>query len=379
MSLRQIILIIDDDHAITEALSMLLDHEGRTIFSCADVESAELILARYPVTHVLSDVQFSGPFGFEGLHFLTRIRAQRPECRIVLMTGHLNPELRLASAQLGADGMLAKPFELHDLEDALQLDGDAKGAYETYHVPALDEVLRGGMLTTVFQPIVTPDRSVYGFEALTRIHDEWPGGGVIELFEYAARRQRLPELNLAAIETALANARALPGAPVLFLNVDPMTFDQSGVAGALRKVAARNGWPLTRLVIELTERSGFADSSTALHELESLRADGVRVALDDHGSAYSHLSLIDRIRPSFITISHTFGTAFDEDAMRSRVVRHISALARDFDCRTVLEGVESEATARAAAEYGIDLVQGYYFGRPHEASHWSDPRPSVAA
>ena len=67
MSLRQIILIIDDDHAITEALSMLLDHEGRTIFSCADVESAELILARYPVTHVLSDVQFSGPFGFEGL------------------------------------------------------------------------------------------------------------------------------------------------------------------------------------------------------------------------------------------------------------------------------------------------------------------------
>jgi EAL domain-containing protein (putative c-di-GMP-specific phosphodiesterase class I) len=379
MSLRQIILVIDDDSAITDALSMLLDRDGRTIISCSDVESAELVLGRYPVTHILSDVQFSGPFGFEGLHFLTRIRAQRAESRIVLMTGHVNPELRGVSLQLGADALLSKPFQLHELEAALQLDDDAVGAFETFRVPALDEVLRGGMLTTVFQPIVALDRSVFGFEALTRTHDAWPGGGVIELFEYAAKRQRLADLNLAAIQAAVTNARALPGAPVLFINVDPMTFAGCGVADALRSIASRNAFPLSRIVIELTERSGFGDFSIALHELEQLRQEGVRFALDDHGSAYSHLSLIDQIRPSFIKISHTFGTGFDEDAMRTRVVRHISSLARDFGCRTVLEGVESEQTARAAAELGIDLVQGYHFGRPQEASRWIDALRSAAA
>lgn len=378
MTLRQTILVIDDDTAITDALSMLLDCEGRTIFCCSDLESAELVLARHPVSHVLSDVQFSGPFGFEGLHFLTRIRAQRPECRIVLMTGNVNEELRGVSAQLGADAMLAKPFELRELEAALQLDDSGEGTYESFHVPTLDEVLHGGLLTTAFQPIVAPDSSIFGFEALTRIRD-WPYGGVLELFEYAAKRQRLAELNLAAIHAAVTNARALPGNPVLFLNVDPTTFDGCDVETALRSIAARNAFPLSRIVLELTERSGFTDSVAALHELEDLRADGVRFALDDHGSAYSHLSLIDQIRPSFIKISHTFGTAFDEDAMRTRVVRHISALAHDFGCRTVLEGVESESTARAAVEHGIDLIQGFHFGRPREASHWVDAVRGVAA
>ena len=60
MSAREYVLIIDDDPAITEALAMLLDEDGRTTIICSDVESAEIMLARYPVTHVLTDVQFSG-------------------------------------------------------------------------------------------------------------------------------------------------------------------------------------------------------------------------------------------------------------------------------------------------------------------------------
>ena len=380
MSTRQTILVIDDDPVITEALELLLDGAGRTIVVCSDLESAELVLARYPVTHVLSDVQFSRPLGYEGLHFLSRIRSQRPDCRIVLMTGMPSEALCALAAQWGAATVLAKPFTLDEVEAALTLttcDPGSGDPCELLRVAGLDEIMHRG-LTTAFQPIVATAGSVFGFEALSRIRGAWPVGGIAELLDYAARRGALAELNLVATETAIGEAALLPPATLLFLNIDPVTFRHPSLHDTLIRSAGRYGLAPSRFVLEITERSGFSDDDGALAVLDRLSAAGVRFALDDHGSAYSHLSLIDRIRPTFIKISQTFGTAFEEDPMRTRVVRHIAAMASDFGCMTILEGVESEATARAAAASGIDLVQGYHFGRPREASCWADVR-TVAA
>ena len=392
MSPREHVLLIDDDRDVAEGLALLLERNGRTTIVCSDVESAEMVLSRYPVTHVVSDVQFSGAFGFEGLHFLTRIRMLRPDCRIILMTGHASHELRAAAAGLGASTVLAKPFDCDELERALASTAGGDGEYELLHVPAIDDVLRGGLLTSVYQPIVRlgggqaimpvpreGDRqdclssTVFGFEALTRVTGAWAAGGPAELFDYANRRARLAELNLTALRTAVAGAAGLPGDAALFINVDPSVFNTGNLAGTVRGAAARHGLPLTRLVLEITERSGFGSDGAAFRALDELRECGVRFALDDHGSAYSHLGAIKAIQPSIIKISQTFGTGFESDDTRVRIVRHVVALARDFGCRTVLEGVESASTADAAGELGIELAQGYHFGRPSAASHWSTP------
>ncbi len=378
MTVRQTILVIDDDPAIIAGLEMLLDGDGRVLILCPDLESAELMLARHPVTHVLSDVQFSGRLGYEGLHFLTRIRAQRPGCRIVLMTGMVSDTLCAEAEQLGAATVLAKPFELHELEQALGLEGRSAGPTEILRVPPLDEILHGGLLSTAFQPIVTPDLAIFGFEALARIGGAWADGGISDLFEYASKRRQLAELNVAALKSAVSRAGLLPSGTLLFMNVDPTTFHYPGFVETLVAATAEHGLPLSRIVLEITERSAFADADTALHVLDRLYDMGVRFALDDHGSAYSHLSLIDRIRPSFFKISQTFGTAFEEDPMKTRVVRHIAAMAHDFGCLTILEGIESASTALAAVAHDVDLVQGYYFGRPREASCWTDARRVAA-
>jgi EAL domain-containing protein (putative c-di-GMP-specific phosphodiesterase class I) len=129
----------------------------------------------------------------------------------------------------------------------------------------------------------------------------------------------------------------------------------------------------------VTERSGFANDDEACLVFDELRELGVRFALDDHASAYSHLGVINRIRPSFMKISNTFGTDFEKDDTRARIVRHVVALAHDLGCETILEGIETEATAFAAAATGVDLVQGYYYGRPNSASHWTEAKSSLTA
>jgi EAL domain-containing protein (putative c-di-GMP-specific phosphodiesterase class I) len=376
VSAREFVLLIDDDRDIVDALAILLEREGRTTVICSDVESAEIVLARYPITHVVSDVQFSGAFGFEGLHFVTRIRAQNATCRIIMMTGFASDALRTAAIALGATAVLAKPFDLDQLEAVIGSSNTTDtNDYEIVRVPPIDDVLHGNILSAVFQPIVQFDGNCavpYGYEALTRIRGTWPGGGAAELFEYASRRERLADLNLAALACAMGEASQLPARGSLFMNVDPLVFAGGEVAATLRTAASRTGFPLSRIVLEITERSGFGEGNVVPGLFEELRDEGVRFALDDHGSAYSHLGMIHIIRPSFIKISQTFGTAFEEDPTRIRIVRHVVALARDFGCRTVLEGIECAETARAAATFGVDLLQGYHFGRPAAASTWNE-------
>lgn len=363
---REYVLLIDDDRAVTEGLAPLLEHPGRTTIVCSDVASAELMLTRYPITHILTDVQFSGSFGFEGLHLLERIRSLH-ECPIVLMTGNASPELRTVAERLGAASVLAKPFTHAELTDALASKTTNDGPYEVVNVPALDDILTGGLLGTDFQPIVCAGAEgvrTYGFEALSRVRGGWPGGGPAELFDYAERLGRLADLNMAALVCAIHDAARLPASAALFINIDPIVFHRADFQPRLRAEVAAIGLPLSRLVLEVTERSGFGDEAREMTVFEELRADGVRFALDDHGSAFSHLSSMDVIRPSFIKISQVFGTGFEEDPTRATIVHSVVALAREFGCRPVLEGIETFSTAVAAAAQGIELLQGYHFGRP---------------
>jgi len=370
---RECILIADDNEDITSALSILLERPGRTTIVCPDIETAEMMLGRAPITHLVTDVQFSGSFGFEGLHFLDRVRARLPHCKLVLMTGQPSDELCSTALKQGAAAMLAKPFDIEELEAVLGTEGNSDGDYEIVRVASLDEILASDALQTAFQPIVqmTPSGEIEAFEALTRVRGSWPAGGPAELFAYAEKLGRLRELNLRTIALALESAAELPLSASIFLNVDPLAFGHE-LLYTIESSAARAGIALSRVVVEITERSDFEDPKRIVPLIETLRAQGVRFALDDHGSAYSHLSIIDQLRPSYIKISNTFGTGLEDDETHRRIVSHMASFSRDFGCKTVLEGIETAATAGAAERLGVDLAQGYYFGRPNAASHWCE-------
>lgn len=373
MTPRETILLVDDDPTITAALSMMLECPGRTLIVCSDVEAAEVCLTTFPVNCVISDVQFSGEFGFEGLHFIDRVRRLAPNCRIVLMTGLATESLRRAAFHAGASAVLSKPFDLEVLETVLGADPVSQETAEVIHFPSIEDILRGELLEPAFQPIVSLDGQAatpFAFEALTRGKGAWFNCGVVALFNYSAQRSRLAELNLTALSRAIDVAPALPASSSLFINVDPTTFEGGGLTATVMSAADRAGIALSRIVLEITERSAFNESGAALRVFDELREAGIRFALDDHGSAYSHLAVINRIRPTFIKISATFGTAFEEDTTRQRIIRHIVNLANDFGCQTVLEGIESEATAEAARAAGVNYIQGFHLGRPEPAVHW---------
>jgi len=363
----QTILIVDDDPAIALGLAVALERNGRRIIVCRELEAAQIILATETVTDVVTDVKLSGPFRFEGLEFITEIMNVAPSARVILMTGHISDELAAEAERRGADAVLSKPFDTATL-DALLGEPSGQAPPSLVIVPTMDEIIASSDLRPQFQPIVSlADRSIHGVESLARFRSGEPFDRPDLLFAYAARRKDVARLEASCIAQTMREAVTFPDSLRLFLNVHPATLDDISIAATLAASARQSGIALSRVVLEITEQQELRQHPALFDAIEQLRTLGVRFAFDDVGVAYSHLPLIERIRPAYLKISQLFGTQFESDPTKTKIVRNIVALGAEFSCDVILEGIEDESTELAAQDLGITFGQGYLFGRPADA------------
>ncbi|RLM51919.1 EAL domain-containing protein, partial [Halobellus sp. Atlit-31R] len=136
-------------------------------------------------------------------------------------------------------------------------------------------------LGTVYQPIVAlSDGAILGYEALSRF-PATPGRGPEEWFDEAHSVDKGAQLELLAIELAVARLMQLPPQAYLSLNVSPKTI----LCGALE--TCLRGAPLDRLVLEITEHAPVGEYAAIAASLDGLRRAGLRLAIDDAGSGYA--------------------------------------------------------------------------------------------
>lgn len=377
---HQIVLILDDDEMVTEGLAAGLARGSRTIITTNDLEGGELVVQWLKPSHVVSDVRLTGAFGYEGLDFIHFIKRHSPDSRIILMTGDAPDALQLEASERGAVGFLRKPFGISELDAVLDLMAPSRTGSPEWpdiiRMPLLDTILDGGHLFSIFQPIVSlaAGQNV-GFEGLTRCKTESPLRNPETLFQYAARKHRLPELEMVCMRNSIRAGAALTPSGPMFLNIHPSVFSSGKVMlDALISEAEASSVELSRIVLEITEQASLTDELRSMETIEQFKAAGVRFAFDDVGVAYSHLPFIGKVRPSFLKISQHFGTDFETDSTKTKIVRNLMSLSNEFECELILEGIETKETADAAAAMGIKYGQGYYFGRPAGASTFLKPR-----
>jgi EAL domain-containing protein (putative c-di-GMP-specific phosphodiesterase class I)/DNA-binding response OmpR family regulator len=219
----------------------------------------------------------------------------------------------------------------------------------------LRQVLAGKEFHTVFQPIVDLEtRDVVGFEALTRFSDATPPD---VRFADATRLGLGDDFELAAIQKAIAQAVRLPAETFLSLNVSPAVVLASGdrlrpnLSGLDRQV-----------VLELTEHVAIADYARLRTAIE--RLGSVQIAVDDAGAGYASLRHILELRPAFAKLDLSLVRGIDRDELRQAMAAGIQYYALRTGCRLVAEGVETIEEANSLRALGVDLAQGYLFGRP---------------
>ncbi len=378
---RQVVLILDDDPLVTEGLSFGLENEGRTVVTCNDLESAQVVVETLNPSHIVADVRLTGAFAFEGLDFIHYAKRHSPSSKVILMTGDASEALQLEASDRGAVAFLQKPFggrQLGALINLMTSEGAADtGAALLIQMPAFDEILSGTDLLPVFQPIVRLESlpQPFGYESLARYRGNSLLQDPVVLFEYASRKQRLHDLEFECIRRTVAAAATAPvlDGSTLFMNVHPAVMSKGRqLLDVLRQFTPR---VLRNLVLEITEHAALSDTRDVFAAIDEIRALGVRFAFDDFGLAHSHLSSIGRVKPSFLKISQDFGSGFEADPTKLKIITNIVSIAKAFGCEPILEGIEEWSTAQAAARLGIRLGQGFLFGRPAEVSALTPVQP----
>lgn len=370
MSNVQRLLLVDDDPLIADALSVALERDGREIIVCADIESAEIVVERRDIHCVVSDVRLTGSFRFEGLDFIRDVKRHRPHCVVVLITGAPSDELTREALTRGAAAVLPKPFEVAQLESWIG-DPESHQHARVITMPPLEAIIAGGELVPHFQPIVDLDGNghPHGYESLARFRSESIFRFPDALFAYAAKKHRVLDLELACIRQTFAHCAPLAARGArIFINLHPSVIGSGRLLALLDRCSADAGVAPSQVVLEITEQQSLGHADGVARDCEALRAHGFSFALDDVGVAYSHLAHIDAILPRYLKISPEFGSAFETDATKIKIVRNVLSLAKDFDCQLVLEGIETAATRDAAMKERIRLAQGYFFARPLPAA-----------
>ncbi|MBZ4648202.1 MAG: diguanylate phosphodiesterase [Desulfomicrobiaceae bacterium] len=221
-----------------------------------------------------------------------------------------------------------------------------------------------------FQPIVSlRRRQVIGYEALARGVGEHGAIPPLALFE-AARQQGLAlELDRLCRETALRTFVASSlGSAMLFLNVDPTALTATVVGSQwIRRMAEEVGIHPSSVVIEIAEKQ-VTDAQLLYDFAKQYRQQGFLIALDDFGAAHSNLDRLAQVTPDIIKIDRGLVQGAHQSSARRLLLHSLADLCRRQGALGLAEGVENAAEALALAAAGFDLFQGYFFGRPAEAS-----------
>ena len=126
--------------------------------------------------------------------------------------------------------------------------------------------------------------------------------------------------------------------------------------------------------IEITETDAIRDLARTRKLMESLRADGVRFALDDFGSGFCSFGYLRPLPVDYVKIDVSFVRDLANDPGDRAIVRAIVEVAKSLGKQTVAECVENEAARAMVAALEVDYAQGYATHRPEMIETLLDTR-----
>jgi EAL domain-containing protein (putative c-di-GMP-specific phosphodiesterase class I)/DNA-binding NarL/FixJ family response regulator len=375
------VLVAEDVPAVRDALEALFRSEKGLELAAAveDAPSAIEAAIRERPDVALVDVRMPGG----GAHAAREIKQRAPKTRVIAFTAHHDRATVLEMLEAGAVGYVLKGGSVEAIVEAIEqaaagqasLSAEVTGDIIETLVEQLGEQRKAsertarhekrirraleteGVLEMVFQPIFSLWGPLVGAEALARFRTA-PRRGPDRWFAEAEEVGLRLELELAAVEMALAALPSLPRETYLSVNVSPTTL----LSAALRKLLESS--EPSRVVIEVTEHAPIDHYKRLITALDRLRTLGVRLAVDDAGAGFASLRHILRLAPDFIKLDRTLIDGIQSDRSRQALAAGLISFAEHIDATIVAEGIEQEAQVEMLTSLGVGYGQGFFLARP---------------
>jgi diguanylate cyclase (GGDEF)-like protein/PAS domain S-box-containing protein len=226
-------------------------------------------------------------------------------------------------------------------------------------------------LRLVVQPIVRAgDQKLDGAEALVRCVG--PDGRLVPPGEFlpvaldTGLVSRIDEWMIARAAEVLRDGLGPggPSIPWISVNVSAQLLQRGDLDAVVAGAVRRTGIDFHRLHLEITETAVIHATTTVDEVLGRLRAQGSALGLDDFGTGFSSLTHLRALPVDVVKIDRSFVDGVDRSEEDRLVVDAVTRLAHALGLRVTAEGVERTTQSDVLVRLGVDLLQGYLFGRP---------------
>jgi diguanylate cyclase (GGDEF)-like protein len=240
----------------------------------------------------------------------------------------------------------------------------------------LAQAIEAQQLRMVYQPIVdSSSHQVIAFEALLRWNFNGENIPPDEFIPLAEQFGLINDIGTWVLQqSCIAAAKWLQFnvdyQPSVSVNVSVLQLHDDGFIDIVASALATAKLDAKRLTIEITESIFSNEKEKILRCIKSLQMMGIKVSIDDFGTEYSSLSVIQDLAANTIKIDRSFVSMLDTSGMA--IIEAVKQMAVKLDYAVIAEGVETKEQADQLSALGIEMLQGYYFAKPLEQSSVED-------
>lgn len=247
---------------------------------------------------------------------------------------------------------------------------DADNHFRQYIISHVDEAIEKGWLKVFYQPIVrTVTGEICNEEALSRWDD--PVYGFLSPVQFVPTLEDahlIYKVSLHVVQQILDDfrkkeAHGVKPVPVS-VNLSRYDFEQCDMVQAVTDMMDKAGYSRDLIRIEITESAFMENEELLKREIDRFRENGFEVWMDDFGSEYSTLNMLQDLNFDLIKIDMEFMRNFSASGKNMIIVSNIIEMARRMGISTLVEGIETEEHFRLLRKLGCQKLQGYLFSRP---------------
>ncbi len=240
-------------------------------------------------------------------------------------------------------------------------------------ITRLKQCFADGDFRIVFQPIVDlKSRETHHHEVLTRFAE---GGSPFETIRFAEEVGLIRDFDLAVCRKAidyLKRAGSTGARPQLAINISSRSLENEAFIATLRRDLAADSMFRCDILFEITESSEIVDLAKADSVIQTLRRDGHKVCMDDFGAGAASFPYIRALTLDYVKVDGAYVRQVLTEPRDSAILKAMAGLCADLGVGTVAEMIETEEQAQALIGLGVQLGQGWLFGKPSDEA---EPAP----
>ena len=243
-------------------------------------------------------------------------------------------------------------------------------AKRQYVIENIDRAIKEKWIQMYMQPIIRAvNERVCDVEALARWID--PEIGFLSPADFIPALEDaglIYKLDLYMLEQILDSMKEETAAGFYVvphsINLSRSDFDACDIVEEIRRRVDEAGVDRSLITIEITESVIGGSFEFMKEQVERFRDLGFPVWMDDFGSGYSSLDVLQSIPFDLIKFDMSFMRKLDEGDGGKIILTELMKMATSLGVDTVCEGVETKDQVRFLREIGCSKLQGFYFSKP---------------